>query len=445
MYAFCICKVNISILVFSIYNLVRKTKAVHIMFKVEKNNAKIGKYLADIIEQKYDSRRAFCRAYIRATGEEPTNETINNMSNRLMQIAKGNKAIQTYDLPYFTELLGISCEQILSAGECSAPLTNRVTNYSIACSNEPKEWDKYINREDKLILNSDEYCKTVLDYALEFGNYEFIKYLMDNKYIWFDSRKDQDYIQTFGAGTSIERRQIGSVDYGLQGKLHEEDELRINLISLACDNNDIQMLNALRARENPQLYFRTHYLSGQHPDFDSCYNERMVKHIAESNEFVLNYFTDSFEIRDNVRYKDGSNRTHTFMFPYISKLLDQLIIKKSPFTETALKKALNYNKRTYKKLCELILSVKNDEYYSAEYLKDAWKKACKDELKFYENGDIVTFTSVFISSNKQYYGIITNVPHVTKEPSSPILKYLTEELNESYLEIVNLKEHLEEL
>lgn len=67
------------------------------MFKVEKNNAKIGKYLADIIEQKYDSRRAFCRAYIRATGEEPTNETINNMSNRLMQISKGNKAIQTYD------------------------------------------------------------------------------------------------------------------------------------------------------------------------------------------------------------------------------------------------------------------------------------------------------------------------------------------------------------
>ena len=28
------------------------------------------------------------------------------------------------------------------------------------------------------------------------------------------------------------------------------------------------------------------------------------------------------------------------MFPYISKLLDQLIIKKSPFAETALKKAL---------------------------------------------------------------------------------------------------------
>lgn len=415
------------------------------MFKVEKNNAKIGEYLADIIEQKFESRRAFCRAYICATGEEPTNETINNMSNRLMQIIKGNKSIQIYDLPYFTELLGISCEQIISAGEFSAPRTNRVTNYSVACSKDPKEWEKYINREDKLILNCDEYCKTVLDYALEFGNYEFIKFLMDNKYIWFDSRKEQDYIQTFGAGTSIQRRDISWIDYGLQGKLNEEDELRINLIALACDNNDIEMLNALRARENPQLYFRAHYLTAQHPDFDSCYNERMVKHIARSNEFILDYFTDSFEIRDYVMYKDGSSRVHTFMFPYISKLLDQLIITKSPFTETALKKALEYNKKTYKELCKLILSVKNDEYYSVDYMKNMWIDACKDKLKFYANGDIVIFTSVFIMSNKQYSGIITNVPHATKDPSSPILRPLAEELNESYLKIVNLKEHLEEI
>ena len=87
------------------------------------------------------------------------------------------------------------------------------------------EWEAYINRADKLILNSDEYCKTVLDYALEFGNYELIKFLMDHNYIWFDSRKDQDYIQTFGAGTSIERRHVGSIDYDLEGKLKTEDEL----------------------------------------------------------------------------------------------------------------------------------------------------------------------------------------------------------------------------
>ena len=407
------------------------------MFKVEKNNLKIGKYLDDLISQKYNSRRAFCREYIQATGEEPTNETINNMSNRLAQIAKGNKAIQIYDLLYFCDLLGVSCEQILSAGEYSVPIANRVTNYSIACSKDPAEWEAYISRADKLILNSDEYCKTVLDYALEFGNYELIKFLMDNHYIWFDSRKDQDYIQTFGAGTSIERRKIGYIDCDLEGKLKTEDELRINLIALAADRNDIKMLNELRARENPQLYFRAHYLSAQHPDFDSFYNERMVKHIASSSEEVLDYFTDSFEIRDQVRYKDGSKRVHTFLFPYISQLLDLLIATKSPFAETALKKAIKYNTKTYKKLRELILSVKNDECYSAEYMKDLWVRVCGEDFDFFDNGNIVMFRAIYSRANVD--GIITNIAHVTKMPSSPVLKHLVDELNESYLSIKSLK------
>ncbi len=415
------------------------------MFKVEKNNEKIGKYLSHLIEQKYKSRRAFCRAYIIAAGEEPCNETINNMSNRLAQIIKGNKAIQTYDLPYFTELLGISCEQILSAGACSAPVTKRVTNYSIACSKDPAEWEKYINRADKLILNSDEYCKTVLDYALEFGNYEFIKYLMDNKYIWFDSREDQDYVQTFGAGTSIERRNRQWIDYGLEGKLKTEDELRINLIALAADNEDIEMLNHLRARENPQLYYKAHYLSGNHPDFDGCYNERMVKHIASSGENVLEYFTDSFEIRDNVRYKDGNKRVHTFMFPYISKLLDLLITTNSPYVETALKKALKHNKATYNKLCQLILTVKNDERYAEEYMKELWIKVCKQNLDFYENGDIVIFRVLYSTITNPVDGIITNVARVSKIPASPILKHFSEELNKSYDAIRNIREHIEEI
>lgn len=410
------------------------------MFKVENNNLKIGKYLDDLISQKYKSRRAFCRAYIQATGEDPTNETINNMANRLAQIVKGNKAIQTYDLPYFCELLGVSCEQILSAGEYSVPITNRVTNYSIACSKDPAEWEAYINRADKLILNSDEYCKTVLDYALEFGNYELIKYLMDHHYIWFDSRKNQDYIQTFGAGTSIERRRIDYIDYGLEGKLKSGDELRINLIALAADHKDIQMLNQLRARESPQLYSRAHYLSAQHPDFDSFYNERMVKHIASSGDEVLDYFSDSFEIRDRVRYKDGSNRVHTFLFPYISQLLDLLIVTKSPFTETALKKAIKYNMKTYKRLRELILSVKNDERYSAEYMKDLWVKVCKEEFDFFDDGSIVMFRAIYSGTNVD--GMITNVAHVTKRPSSPVLKHLVDELNESYLKIRNLKENI---
>lgn len=424
-----------------------KSKEEKALFKVEKDNEKLGKYLSELIEQKYPSKRQFCKAYIASTGEEPTGANIGNMANRLSQITNGKKAIQTYDLPYFTDLLEVSCEQILSAGEFCSPIAKRVTNYSIASSKDSSEWEAFINHKDKLILNSDEYNKTVIDYALEFGNYPFLKYLMDKKYIWFDSRKDNDYIQTFGAGTSIQRRDIPFVDLDLRCKLATEDTLRTNLIALAADHNDLQMLEELRARENPQLYFKAHYLSGRHPDFDGCYNERMVKHLVSCNENVLDYFTDTFAIRDNVRYKDGSNRTHTFMFPYISKLLDLLISAKSTFTETALKKALAHNKATYEKLASLITAVKNDAYYTQEYMKNRWVNVCKEDIDFYENGNIITFKAFYsvLPTRNHVDGIITNIAQVTQMPPTPILKHLAEELNTSYDAIRNINEHLEEV
>ena len=402
--------------------------AVLTMFKVEKNNEKIGKYLNDLINQKYKSRRAFCEDYIITSGEEPTNEKLTNMSNRLMQIVKGTKAIQTYDIPYFTKLLNISCEQLLSAGEYSVPLVNRVTNYSIATSKDPKEWEEYINRSDKLILNSDEYCKTVLDYALDFKNYEFIKYLMDNKYIWFDSRKDQDYYETFGAGTSIESRDISSIDCGLPRKLREEDELRLNLIALATDKNDIEMLHNLRARENPQLYYTIRYRSKELSDFNKHYNEKMVEHIASAKDKVLDYFTDSFDISENVKDSSKNEIIHTFMFPYISQLLDKLIEKKSTFAESALKKAIEHNNNTFQKLHKNILTAKQNDIIN---------------FNFSDNGDIVDFY-VFFSAEKRYERIITNVPHVTKNPSSGTLSGLVLQLNQSYENIKMLTNHSEE-
>lgn len=416
------------------------------MFKHE-NNQKIGMYLSELIEKKYPSKRQFCKAYILAVGGIVNDEEIRKMANRISQITKGAKAIQTYDLPVFTELLGVSCEQILSAGEYSVPQVKRVTNYSIAFSKNPSEWDTFINREDKLILNQDEYCKTIIDYALEFGNYELLKYLMDKKYIWFDSRKDNDYVINFGAGTSIERRHISYTDYGLQAKLNEEDELRLNLIALAADHNDLEMLEALRARENTQMYYAAHYLSEQHPDFGKSYNERMVRHIALSSNEVLDYFTDEFEIRDRVRYKDGRDSKHIYVFPYISELLDFLIEGNSSFAETAIKKAIKHNKATYKKLCELVVRLKNDDHYSQDYMQGVWIKHCQEDIKFSENGNVVSFRGFYTSliTKSTPDGIITNIAHVTRSSKDHIIKHLIEELNESYDAIKELREHLEEI
>jgi hypothetical protein len=365
------------------------------------------------------------------------------MANRISQIINGKKSIQIYDLPLFTELLGVSCEQILSAGEICTDKVSRVTNYSIAHSKNPKEWEEYISREDKLILNCDEYCKTVLDYALEFKNYDFIKFLMDKKYIWFDGGDDSKYFTTFGADTSIKRREVGYIDSGLQYELSTNDELRISLISIAADNGDIKMLSELRAREIPHLYYGAHFLSHNIPDFSISFSKTMINHIADSSEKILNYFTDPFEIRDHIKYKDGSNRAHTYLFPFISELLDRLVKIKSPFAKTAIKKAIDYNKQTYKKLCDMITAVKSNELYTLPNLRNAWISDCKYNLSFIDNGHIVIFRGVFVNNSVE--GLITNVARVTAKSDSPELRPLIEELNDHYDKIKYLKDHLEEI
>lgn len=133
------------------------------MFSIEKNNQKIGAYLRKIINKRYESERQFCQAYLRLQGIKVNDEETRKMQNRFSQILNGKKAIQTYDLPFVSELLGVSCEEILSAGKHYEPTANHITNYEIAKSEKRSVWEKYLQREDKLFLNCDEYCKTVLD------------------------------------------------------------------------------------------------------------------------------------------------------------------------------------------------------------------------------------------------------------------------------------------
>ena len=138
------------------------------MFEL-KTNEEIGAYLKKLILSKYPSCRQFCIAYIDLTidfSDDPQDlrsDEIRKLTNRLSQILKGKKGIQTYDLPIFSELLGVSCEQMLSAGAVCKPITNRRTNYNIAFSTDERDWIEYINREDCIASYADEFGKTVVD------------------------------------------------------------------------------------------------------------------------------------------------------------------------------------------------------------------------------------------------------------------------------------------
>ncbi len=154
------------------------------MFRVA-TNVEIGEYIANLINKKYDSTRAFCRELLKLSDIELTEEELAKKSNKLSQIKNGNNGIQIEDLGYFTELLGVSCEELLSAGKSTQANEDRYTNYKFASSSNPSVWKSYIAENKDIIFNTDEYNKTVIDYALEFNNYPLLKFLIENGYISF--------------------------------------------------------------------------------------------------------------------------------------------------------------------------------------------------------------------------------------------------------------------
>lgn len=271
------------------------------MFTLEKDDRKIGIYLRQTILKKYDSIRRFCRAYLELRDGSTNDEEIRKLLNRFSQILKGVKRIQVDDLPYVTELLEVSCEEILSAGKVHLPISSHMTNYDIAFSHDREVWERYMKREDKLFLNCDEYCKSVIDYALEFKNYDFIKYLINEKFIWFvDMSEWKHFGFTYGAGTSVKRREIGYIDTHTPLELQYQDELRIKTIALAIENEDFDVLDSLLAREIPEMH-QANMVGYPAIDLQSRKNIDLIRAIALSNDQIIDYYSQEFIVKNQQK------------------------------------------------------------------------------------------------------------------------------------------------
>lgn len=404
------------------------------MFKT--NNEKIGKHLGDLIKNsEYKNDRQFGIAYLTLRDGEANPDDIQKMQNKICQIKKGNKGIQIEDLPIFSELLGVSIEDILSAGTALAPATNRKSNYSIAFSKDPAEWESYVQRDDRLILNPDEYDKTAIDYALEAGNYPFLKYLTDKGYIWFVGDDKKEYYLGFGAGTSIKRRKIGFHD-PLEYRMKEQDDLRFKMIALAIQDKDFEMLNTLHAREIPLLYTinPVHHWTLKDKQLPSSHNvDQMIVNIAASENTTLSYFFDEFETEAAIIALRS-----TFVFPYAGQVLNGLINnKRYAESKRFLEKSIEHNKKVQKNLqrlvdksianCKELNSVlPNSSYYNDGYFKrEAWR-----EYYFYPDSGFVAYYMPFYV--KGTTGFITNVINVTASSKDQEVQFLIDELKKTY-------------
>jgi len=410
--------------------------------KSAKDNEEVGAYLKKLILLKYPSVRQFGKAYIIANGLEPSDYEVQNMENRLSQIVNGKKAIQTYDLPGFTDLLGVSCEEILSCGKSFVPTSGHITNYEIAFSKDPVVWQEYIDREDKLILNTDEYNKTILDYAIEFKNYELIKYLMDHDYIWFvdKSKYDHhDFVLGYGAGTSIKRREISLQDYGLARQMSpvdgEEIRLRKGVIILALENEDLDTLITLRAKEIPSFFQLSSFVNVHISCYD-YYDEEIVDKISRSGDKIFRYFSEPYTIKDNW------GNEHTFIYPFLGEIIERLIANKSKYTEQVLGNVIEYNQSVLDRLQSIVEEASQfaqDRYadWDVKLTKDEAVKGALDYLNtVQEDGYVKYFNPVARNVNLMYSA---NVIRTEGRTDDLILAPLIRQLNELYDCVLNIK------
>ncbi|MCI8639296.1 MAG: hypothetical protein HFG41_09195 [Coprococcus sp.] len=401
-----------------------------IIFKLAEKE-EIWQYLINRIDERFESHRQFCVKYLEINSDEPTDcNQIRKMSNRLSQILNGNKEIQLYDLPLFCRLLEVSCEDILSAGKSHAPASMRLTNYTVAFSKDERDWKAFVNREDSPILNADEYGKTFIDYALEAENYNLLKYLMDNQFIWFVGTDPKDFFVGFGAGTSIEKAIFPYPKNWnvLNAQLKMRDELRTHMIALAIQHKNIEMLEHLHAKEIPTLYQVSFYSSPPPTTCGQYYNPKLMETLVHADDKILEYFSGEIKIIDRVGF------TNRFLFPFIGELIERLLQNKNSFTEYMLKDAIRHNQYVYDQLVSLLAAaVKfyreiNYDITNTTVKNDLTKGILKD-LYFYDEGSLVSY---FAMPPRIKKGLRSNIIHVNAKSTDAMLNRRISELNDLY-------------
>lgn len=407
------------------------------MFILETDNQKIGEYLKLKIHQKYPSTRQFCKAYQKLRDKETSGEEIRKLNNRFSQILKGIKRVQIDDLPYITELLDISCEEILSAGKNHVPLRNHMTNYTIAASRDPVVWNRYMKHKDNLFLNSDEYGKTVIDYAFEFKNYPFIKYLLNEEFIWFvDVSDKQRYGANYGADTSVKRREFTEMDTDTGRKLSGEDDLRIKMITLAIENEDIGVLDSLLARQIPEMNQATVY--GNCPvDLQKRKNEQLIHAIASASKRILDYFSGEFVITDI------SKKQHTVLFPYYADVIENLLaLARFDAAKDWIRKAIAHNRSAAFSLQDCF---RQSLLHEKEFTGDCFENHKQDliksifsEFRHDENSDFVSF--VHYTPEQECPEYLTNLVRVRNKTNHPEVKELLSELEASFEDVLSLED-----
>lgn len=386
----------------------------------------IGEYLGSLIREKGYKDRQFSIECLKRRDGEVRPDLIQNMQNRICQIKKGRKWIQVEDLPIFSDILEVSIEELLSAGNYFVPDASRMTNYSVAFSKDPKVWEEYINNADGAFVNYDEYGKSVIDYALQFKNYEFMKYLLDEGIIWFVGDKEEDYFFQFGAGTKIKRRMCGDI-FSWEYDIATKDQLRTDMVALAIEKHDWDVLGDLKARETPELYFVFGY-TPNNGNGEAYFNQRLIDTVAHADPFVLRYFSETFSVVAK------NNEWNHCIFPDVASVVDELIKHKSKRLKDVLLRIEKHNTealRTVEEITRAEIEASRPDF-SDTYNDEILEKIAKNYYLTSKNKRAIRYS--VLKTKKSFAAIIIKINGRTENPE---LQKIIDSINSTYEELIN--------
>ncbi len=156
-----------------------------------KTTKEISEYLKDQME-KQGLKQAGLAERMLQLGDDSFSK--NQLTDNISKWLKGDRYPGTEYLFYLSQALKITIENILTAGESNEKYDDRITLYAVAKDYKLNLIDKFMNQNQEVFINYDEFDKTLIDYAIEFKNINLIKYLFDKKIIRFD---DQVLISPF--------------------------------------------------------------------------------------------------------------------------------------------------------------------------------------------------------------------------------------------------------
>ena len=414
------------------------------MFQLE-SNEKIGSYIGELIQQKGWTDREFCRQYVKIVGnQESFEDDVNRLANRVSQIKKGTKSIQIYDLPIVTILLGVTCEQLLSAGNVEVKDRLHLTNYQIASTKDPKVWEMFFNDEYSPVGNLDEYNKSIIDYALEFHNYELIQYVINKGYITFTENYDCPTDVSYFAHTTLVKENMFYRN-DIRNQILNSHNLYNRIVCEAIKHADVEILRNMHANACETL----NQLSpiGLCPyTFHDCIESEVLEQLLQADSKVLDYYLEDIKIVNKYTKKTYRSKV---MSPYVYDLVNLMVKKNHPYTKEALRIVYQHQQWVYTKFKKMVQELNRkhieefDKLYDSSIYSEQFIEQKHKEIEHEEIYDLRYYKGTHCIQSYDFVyriGMVSNIIHIDTTSQEEAIQTLIEKINERYEFFMNHKQ-----